>query len=204
MGSAKSGQQLLYWNDRGLAEEKCKQYTEPNPHRVVEIDLEELLSILQRGRDSGMQNVVMDLKIDGSARVVPISEAIDHFAMMSTMRNVIRRSSADQFVRQLDHIRLLGGQTSREDEYIPIDCPNCGELISVHELTYRPWRDGKGQGMLCPHCYSTFRDAPFSQVTCRTCGKQSGYMPVSICDQYAPGTWLCEDCCFQEAKHELS
>lgn len=202
--SPEYGRHFVFWTTRELAEEMCKQYTGPLPLHVSEISLEELYGQFKMSRDAGMRYVLMDRKPDGG-RIVPINEAIEVYGKMVAVANLVRPSSADEFVRLLDGRRGLGIQTSKDDEYMPIDCPKCGKFFSVHEVAYRQWRDGQMRDMLCPACLSTFQEAPVARINCRCCGAQSGYMPVSLCSRFheSHGGWQCQECGSRQAKQEL-
>jgi hypothetical protein len=116
-----------------------------------------------------------------------------------------RRSHGDQLVQMLDEHRRLGIEPHTDDLYMPVDCPECGAFFNVHEIAYRRWRDGENQDMLCPHCFSVFKEADFGTVWCSTCGAESGKMPGSLCRHYTEpqSHWRCSACWAQVAREEM-
>jgi predicted RNA-binding Zn-ribbon protein involved in translation (DUF1610 family) len=115
-----------------------------------------------------------------------------------------KRSSQDEFIRLLDYCRSAGFPV---DEYVPLDCPNCGAFFQMREQAYREWRDEEGKTLPCPNCLAFFTsdEAPFGRVSCRHCGRLSGYLPASMCKAYeekSPG-WQCSQCGRDEAINKL-
>ncbi len=182
----------------------CKLYEAPLPQRVSEMDILEFYGQSLAFRKEGMAYVLMDKLPDGSARIVPIAEAICVYGKVLSDSTPYRHSSMDEFVRILDGMRSVGVRVEAEDEYLPVDCPICGKLFSVHESAYRQWRDEMGD-MVCPHCLSLFSEATFGRVGCDTCEAKSGFMPLSLCRSYTEPVshWRCQKCCDREAKEEL-
>jgi len=195
------GHHLPYWHSREVAEEMCKLYEAPLPQRVSEMDILEFYGQLLAIRKEGMAYVLMDKLPDGSARIVPIDEAICVYGKVLSDSTPYRHSSMDEFVRILDSMRSVGVRVETEDEYLPVDCPICGKFFSVHESAYRQWRDGMG-GMLCPYCLSSCSEATFGRVGCDTCEAKSGFMPLSLCRCYTEPVkhWRCQKCCDREAE----
>ena len=182
----------------------CQFRKGPLPHKVSQIDFRELRTLLDRMRNAGMTNVILDLKPDTSARVVAIKELVDFVDEAIKQVNPYR-VKMDEWVRLLEGRRRLGIPTDKEDEYLPIDCGNCGALFTVHEIVYRQWRSGEKPDMLCPNCLRLFREGRFGTVKCSTCGNPSGTMPTSLCERFnRPGSgWRCQDCLVRDAEAEL-
>jgi len=167
-----TGHHLPYWHSREVAEEMCKLYKAPLPQKVSEMDILEFYGELLAIREKYIGYVLKDRLPDGSARIIPIDEAIDLYGRILSDTTPYRHSSMDEFVRILDGMRSVGVRVEAEDEYLPVDCPICGKLFSVHESAYRQWRDEMGD-MVCPHCLSLFSEATFGRVGCDTCEAKS-------------------------------
>jgi hypothetical protein len=86
----------------------------------------------------------------------------------------------DEFVRDLVRRRQLGLPF---DDYLPVDCSQCGKSFYVHEDEYREWR-AKAALLLCPGCLSEFQFAWWGTVPCENCGVHSLLMPLfSVCTE---------------------
>lgn len=204
--SPQFGQHLLIWDDRDLAESMCHKYNAgPMKHRVVEMHIRELHEQLLTFRESGMQFVLRDRSPDGGLRIVPIEETIQVYSVQVDIANAMGRAQFDEFIRILDDSRQAGVVVAKGEEYLPIDCPNCGVGFSVFELPYRQWRERVTETMLCPHCMTTFQNARFETITCQSCGSQSGTMPPSVCEalSLSPGGYACHKCSVEKHTAEL-
>jgi len=202
--SAQNGNLLLIWTSYQLASERCQQVKGRPPLKVSQIDFRELSPLLTRMRDTGMQYVILDTKSGESPRGIPINELIQ--VIDQTIKKInTYRVEMDEFVRRLDALRKFGVPVHKEDEYLPIDCGNCGASFTVHEIGYRHWRSGENSDMLCPVCMSIFQEGRFGTVKCAICGAQSGTMPASLCERFGQPShrWHCQQCHAREAEAAL-
>ncbi|MEX0716736.1 MAG: hypothetical protein WD066_09120 [Planctomycetaceae bacterium] len=203
--SPEFGRHLPYWTSRERAEAMRDYYKGPLSHDVSEMSVPEFFGQLLTLQESGMKYVILDKSPTGSATVVPITDALEYYGRSLLSVAAPGASAKDFFVKMLDEKRSLGIPTTKEDEYLPIDCPECGEMMAVHEVAYRRWRDGQMSEMLCPKCLSLFSQAPFASLRCHRCREYSGRMPLSLWEQFhqSEPSWTCDTCKSRVATQDL-